>query len=566
MLAIATALVFSGAMKCGFICFDDNRYVDHNPALEAGLSARGLEWAFTTNLTRLSQTSEYWQPLTLLTRLADYEMFRFDPWGHHLTSVVLHLLTGMALFGALCRLTGSEGRSAIVAALFLLHPMHVEPVLWVSARKDLVNALFFVLTLWIYGWYAERPNWRRYLAVFAGVLAANMGKPMAVSLPCILLLLDVWPLRLFSLAHRDGWRCARRLALEKIPLFAVTIGVAVLAFLVQKDIGALAGADSLPLWCRLGNASVAIATYVLKAFAPLNLAVFYPHPGTAVSIGAATLAAIGIIAASVAAWRHRETRPWLLVGWSWFLIVLAPVAGIIQIGEQAMADRYSYLAFIGIFTAFVWQGAEWAEAISRRAGRPLGVAVRALQFAFLAWFSVLSFRQAHTWRSSESVFRHALSATSGNYIAHYNLGAVLLDQGRHDEAKWHLNEAARIREPFLRLQLAAADSAEARGDYSAAIPRLNRVLLIVPWNAELRQRLGNLLALNRQPGKALFQFNEALRFRPDWIQPRISIAVVLIGEGEIQKAESILRGVLEKEPANADAQKLLAAVASKGRA
>jgi len=553
-LALLTALVFHRARDCGFLCFDDDLYVDRNAALEAGLSLRGLVWAFTTNLTHFSPSAEYWQPLTSLSRLADYEMFRFDPRGHHLTSVLLHVLTGLALFGALRRLTGSVNRSGIVAVLFLLHPMHVEPVLWLSARKDLVNALFSVLTLAVYGWYAARPGWRRYLVVFACVLGANMGKPMAVSLPLLLLLLDVWPLRRLTFENGIPWRDARRLVAEKIPLFVLTFGVAALAFLVQQEIGALAGSDSLPLWSRLGNAALATATYVGKAFVPVNLAIFYPHPGTSLPLLPAGLAALGIAAVTLLAWWQRSARPWLLVGWLWFLAVLAPVSGIIQIGEHAMADRYSYVAFIGIFTAVVWQVAEWLRAPALRIAVPAAV---------LVGFSLLSFRQVETWRSSESVFRHALAVTSGNYIAHYNLGAVLLDAGRRDEAAEHLREARRIREPFLRMQLSAADAAEARGDWPEAIHRLTRVQMLIPWDADLHHRLGCLLALHGQSGKALVQFDQALRHRPDWIQPRINIAAVLIGVGEVKKAATILRAILEKEPGNSDAKALLEMIQAK---
>jgi protein O-mannosyl-transferase len=563
LLAAATALAFSGARECDFICFDDNLYVDHNPALEAGLSARGLAWAFTTNLTKFSPSAEYWQPLTSLSRLADYEMFGFDPAGHHLTSVILHLATGLALFGALRCLTGSLHRSALVAALFLLHPMHVESVLWLSARKDVVNALFTVLTFWAYGWYAARPGWSRYSLVFLSVVAANMGKPMGVSLPFVLLLLDVWPLGRFSFQHGERWRNARKLLLEKVPFFAVTTGVAALAFLVQREIGAIAGSDSMPAWCRMGNAALAVMTYLFKAFVPVNLCIYYPHLGTAIPIVPAVLATLAIVALSAMAWHQRTARPWLTVGWFWFLIILAPVAGIIQIGEHAMADRYSYLAHVGIFAAAIWQGGEWLRAIAPGPSAPLAFVLRATPAAVLLCFSALTFRQVKTWQSSESVFRQAIAATSENYLAHRNLGVVLWESGRREEAAAHLNEAKRLREPFLRLQLAAADAAERRGDLAEAIPRLNRVLMIIPWSAELHQRLGNLLALTHQPGKALFQFQSALSYRPDWVQPRISIAVVLMGEGEMVKAEATLRDVLKKEPSNTDARDLLAMLAAR---
>jgi len=556
-LAILTLLIFAQAARYEFIAWDDDRYVDGNPALTAGLSAKGLTWAFTTNLTRLSESAEYWQPLTLLTRLADHELYGFHPGGHHATSVLIHLATGCALFGALLRLTGACWRSALVAALFLVHPMHVEPVLWLSARKDLVNGFFFVLTLWIYGWYVERVGWRRYLGLFAAVLAANMGKPMAVSLPFVLLLLDVWPLRRLDFSSADWFPRLRRLVLEKAPLFLLSVGVAGLAYFVQKDIGALAGADTLPLAWRFANAAVAVMTYVAKAFVPADLAFFYPHPGRGLSLLLAGASVVGIAFFSWVACRQWRPRPWLLVGWFWFLVVLAPVLGVIQIGEQALADRYSYLSFVGLFVAVVWQIGEWGGAelgvVGSRNRRRLGLVAGGIVIVF----SASAFLQVRTWRDSESVFSHALEVTRENYVAHYSLGAVLWEKGRRSDAMHHFQEAARIREPFLRYQLATAEAAAERGAYGEATTRLARVLLLVPWNTDLRFRLGTWLALDRRPGKALVQFGEVLKYRPEWTQPRLSIAAVLLAEGHAAKAERIVREVLLLEPENEEGRGLL---------
>lgn len=555
-LALMTLLIFGQAVRYDFIAWDDDRYVAQNPALTAGLSARGVQWAFTTNLTRFSETAEYWQPLTSLTRLADYQLYGFSAGGHHATSVLIHLATGLVLFGALLRLTGTCWCSAIVAALFLVHPMHVEPVLWLSARKDLVNGLFFVAALWVYGWYAARPSWRRYLALFGAVLAANMGKPMAVSLPLVLLLLDIWPLQRLDLAAADRARRAGRLILEKAPLLLLSVGVASLAYFVQKDIGALAGADTLPLPWRCANAAVALATYVGKAFVPQDLAFFYPHLGRGLNLWLVAACAMGALFVTGIAWRQRLTRPWLFVGWNWFLVVLAPVLGLVQIGEQALADRYSYLSFIGLFIGVVWQVAEMAN-VARKPW--LEGPVRAIGWlagGVIAVFSAAAFFQVQTWRDSESVFTHALDVTRENYVAHYSLGAVLLEKGRHQEAMVHLREAARIREPFLRYQLSAAEAAAQRGAYPEATMRLTRVLLLVPWNAEVRFRLGTWLMLDRQPGKALVQFAEALRYRPGWVQPRIRIAAVLFSEGQVEKADLILQEVEAQEPGNVEAREL----------
>jgi len=548
-LALVTLLLFGQSVRYGFIGFDDGRYVDHNTALEAGLSARGLAWAFSANLTHFDDSAEYWEPLTLLTRLADYQAYGFRPWGHHLTSVLLHLATGLALFGALWRLTGAQGRSALVAALFLLHPMHVEPVLWLSARKDLVNGLFYVMALWAYGWYAAGPNWRRYLVVCATALAASMGKPMAVSLPFVLLLLDVWPLRRWP-GDEAGWaRSAWLLVREKAPLFALTCVVAILAVVAQKHIGALDFHEALPPSSRLGNAALAIATYVAKAFVPVKLAFFYPHPGRNLNVTLAVAAAVAVVLVSefvVGQWRQ---RPWLPVGWSWFLLVLAPVLGLVQIGDQAMADRYSYLAFIGLFIAVVWQGAEWMQARAPRAWW--------LAFLPLCAYSVACFFQVRTWQSGQSVFSHALEVTTGNYLAEYNLGVALWAQGERDAALRHFQEAVRIRGPVLEAQIVAADAAAERGAYPEAIARLRRVLVFMPWKSDLHQQLGTWYALDHQPDRAFAQFAEALQYNPDWAQPRLGIASLLIAGGQPQKAEALLRDVLTHEPGNAEAQAML---------
>jgi len=559
-----TLVVFAQAVRSGFVAFDDDRYVDGNPALTAGLSARGFQWALTTNLTHLDESAEYWQPLTLISRLADFQAWGFDARGHHLTSVLLHLAAGLALFGALRRITGAVWRSAMVAALFLIHPMHVEPVLWLSARKDLVNGLFYILTVWAYAWYGERPGWRRYAVVFAGCLAANMGKPMAVSLPLVLLLLDFWPLGRWQPGGKNRGRQAARLVLEKLPLVVVSVGVSVLAYLVQKDIGAIAGEDVLPLGWRLGNAALACATYLAKAAVPVNLAFFYPHPGRDLNVPLAAAAALALLAVSAGSLAQGRKRPWLAMGWFWFLVVLAPVCGVIQIGGQALADRYSYLAFVGLFIAVVWQVADWVR--EPAAGRWM-VSRRAAAFlagAVVAVFSTAAFFQVQTWRNSETLFTHALEVTDENYLAHFNLGSLLLEQGRQKEGWAHVREANRIRQPFLRAQLAAADEAVRRGSFAEAVPRLVRVLMLQPWDADLHQRLGTILVLAGEPGKALVQFGEALKYRPDWIPPRLSMSEVLIAQGEPEKAGKILRGVLAREPGSDRARELIATLAGGG--
>ena len=554
VLAALSFLIFAQALRFGFVALDDNLFVDRNPALEAGLSWRGLSWAFTANLTHLDGRAEYWEPLTLVTRLADYQFFGFAPWGHHLTSLLIHLATGLALFGALQQLTSAFWRSALVAALFLVHPMHVEPVVWLSARKDLVSGLFYVLTIWAYGWFVAGQSRRRYAVFFAAFVAANMAKPMAVSLPAVLLLLDFWPLRRLRLDDPNWRRATAALCAAKLPLCAISLGVSVLAYVVQKDIGAVADDGFLPMSWRIGAAIVSIGTYLLKALVPTDLTLFYPHPGRDLSIVQAVGVGAGLALLTALVLANWRRRPWLTFGWLWFLVVIAPVSGIIQVGDQAMADRYSYLSFIGIFVAVVWQFSEWASH-----GRELTPrAATALAGTFISFFTAMACTQVQTWRSSESVFTHALIVTDENHLAHFNLGAVLWAKGRRDEARDHFAEAVRIRRPFLEYQMRAANEALGRGAVGEAIPHLVRVLMLTPWNSELHQDLGTLLVCNGEPGKALAQFSEALKYRPDWVQPRLSISEVLIAQGQPARAQSFLQEVLRADPENSRAKHLIA--------
>jgi tetratricopeptide (TPR) repeat protein len=440
--------------------------------------------------------------------------------------------------------------------------MHVEPVVWLSARKDLLSGLFYILTIWAYAAHAQRSGWWRYLVLWAAFLAANMAKPMAVSLPFVLLLLDFWPLRRVE-PGKKGWRRQiARAVWEKLGFIVVSVAVGLLAYLVQKHIGAVADDALLPLGWRIAAAAVAGITYVFKAFVPIELALFYPHPGRALSLIGAVGSGLLLLTISVAALRQHARRPWLTVGWFWFLVVIAPVSGIIQVGDQMMADRYSYLAFVGLFLAAVWQVAEWAAPRAEKGNYLSPRGARLLGAGVLGVFTVAAAMQVQTWKSSEAVFTHAIEVTENNHVAHFNLGATIWEQDptRRDEALAHMREAGRIRRPFLDYQLRAADEALARGALGEAIPRFVRVLMLTPWDTDLRQRLASTLVRHREPGKALVQFNEALRYQPRLIPPRLSIAEILIAHDQQARAERVLRDVLSIDPRNGEALALLASL------
>jgi hypothetical protein len=400
-LALLTLAAWLPTLRNGFVNLDDGLYVTGNPHVRQGLTRESLAWAMTANV------ANNWHPLTLLSHLLDVQLFGLDPAGHHATSLLLHLANVLLLFAVLTKMTGAPGRSAAVAALFAVHPAHVESVAWVAERKDMLSALFWLLAMGAYERYARRPSPGRYLLVALAMALGLAAKPMVVTLPFALLLLDVWPLERLQL----GWK---RLIIEKLPLLALSAASSLITLRYQRT--SLAPLDVLPWSFRLAGAAVSYAAYLGKLLLPRNLAVFYPVPLEIPAweiLGAVTLLA-AITAVSV--WKARRA-PWLLVGWLWFLGTLVPVIGLVQVGRQAMADRYTYLPSIGLFLAIVW--GIWELAGERR------VLLATAAAAVIALLAVGTWRQANYWKDSDALYRHALAVTHGNYLAHLGLAKAL---------------------------------------------------------------------------------------------------------------------------------------------
>jgi tetratricopeptide (TPR) repeat protein len=560
-LAAITFAVFWQTAHFAFLNYDDDLFVSENPKLAAGLSWPGIAWAFKANLTYHERGAEYWEPLTLITRLADVQFHGLDPSGHHLTSVLLHLAAGLVLFGAMNALLRSAVRAGFIAALFLVHPLHVEAVVWLAARKDVLNGLFYFATIWAYAWYAARPNWRRYALVCASFLAANMAKPMAVSLPLVLLLLDFWPLgRIpWPLSFPSSIRLGLRIGLEKIPLLMIAAGVSLLAVLGQKDHGAMGDDVLYPLPVRIGNAAISFCAYLGQTFVPTDLAIFYPHPGNALNWPLAVVCSIACLAITVVCALQAGRRPWLIVGWAWFIIVLLPVAGIVQIGEMSRADRYTYVALTGIFILCAEQASEWIGVWLSRVPSPAAfrAMIAAGLSAILGVAALLAWRQTATWRDSISVFSHAIAVTDDNYIAQANLGAALFATGHQSEGLRHYSEAIRLQKPVLDFHRRAGDEAERRGDFAAAIHHYGKVVTVLPSDAESHRRLGELLFHVGDYPKALVQYNEVLHYKRNDVPARLWIARILILEHRIPEARGLLGYVLHSNPANTEAQQLL---------
>jgi len=424
--------------------YDDNVYVTDSAPVRDGWNRESIRWAFS------SFDGANWFPLTRLSWMLDAEFHGLVAGRFLMTNLLLHALASALLAAALARMTGRLGPSAFTAAVFAVHPLHVESVAWVSARKDPLSAVFFMLALLLYAERREpRPSRLRDTAIFGCAALGLMSKPTVVTLPFVLLLLDVWPkgrLGDGSAPAAERLRAVARLALEKLPLFALSAVFSVVTFLAQRSGGTVAPLDALPVSLRIANALVSYASYLGKAFWPTRLAIFYPHAEASVPTGMAAAAAILLLAVTLVAWHERGRRPYLAVGWLWFLGTLFPVIGLVQVGSQAMADRYMYLPLVGLGIAVAW-GAN--DALARVRGRgPILAIAGCSAVAALAATTTAELRH---WRDSEALFRHALAVTEENHVAHSYLGTALLAQGRTGEAIRHYQISLRIRPDQLAL-------------------------------------------------------------------------------------------------------------------
>ncbi|PTX90665.1 tetratricopeptide repeat protein [Opitutus sp. ER46] len=564
-LALLTALLFARACGNGFVNYDDNLYVTGNEHVLAGLTPESVRWALTAEVV------SNWHPLTVLSHQLDVTLFGRNAAGHHATSVLLHALNAALAFLVLRRLTGAYWRSALVAALFAWHPLRVESVAWIAERKDVLSGCCFFLCLWSYTAYVERrrrgaPAWGWYGLTLLTCGLGLTAKPMLVTLPCLLLLLDFWPLRRFGGAAvaTVGAEEAKEappatlasLLLEKVPLLLLAGAAAVVTYLVQADSGAVSGA--LGLGARLANAVIAVWRYVGHLLVPTDLAVLYPHPGHW-HPGLVWLAATGLVAVTVAVlWRARR-EPWLAVGWCWFLGMLVPVSGVVQVGLQAMADRYTYLPAIGLTIIAVWGGAELLERRRAGAGRPdaprhLGGGVVVAVVLVLGAFAVATVRQIGVWRDSLTLFNHTLAvAGEGNYLAYDNRGVAYGEAGQAELAFADHQKAVALRPEYPDANNNLGRALAARGRFQEAIAHYRVALKGKPNQLEVHNNLANALADTGALDEAITHYRFVLERAPRHVNARNGYAVALAMQGRVPEAERELREVLRLEPGNAGA-------------
>ncbi len=508
-LFVAAVAVHARACGNGFVNFDDETYVVRNPHVRAGLGADGLRWALT------STAASNWHPLTWLSLQADAALYSPGPWGFHLTSVLLHGANVVLVFLVFRGMTGALWRSALAAGLLAVHPLHVESVAWVAERKDVLSAFFGWLAVGAYARYAERPSVGRYLPVALALALSLLAKPMWVTLPALLLLLDYWPL---GRRTPDGARPRLgRLAAEKIPLLALSAGSSTITIVAQRGGEAIGSLDRLPLAARVGNALVAYVRYLGKAFWPVDLAVFYPHAGDRLPFWEAATAGAGLLAVSAIVLALGRRFRYLPVGWFWYLVALVPVIGLVQVGSQSMADRYTYLPLVGIYVGLSWAVAD-AEAARQASGaRRVGTAVA---LAALVLLAARTWNQIGTWHDSVSLWRHALAVTSDNYLAHHNLGKAW------DEAAAAQRDATNRRQTLER----------AVREYESAL-RLKPDLWLTRYN------LGVALAGTGELHGATVQFEQAVRINPDFALGHYNLALALAQQGNAEAAAAEARAV-----------------------
>jgi protein O-mannosyl-transferase len=523
LLAAGTLLVYAPAIFHPFINYDDSDYVTQNSHVQAGLDVKTLAWALT------STEQANWHPLTWLSHALDCQLYGLNPHGHHLTSVLFHTANVVLLFLLLQAATGATGMSAMVAALFALHPFNVESTAWIAERKNLLSMFFFLLTLAAYGRHARRPGLGRYLVVAIAFALGLSAKPMLVTLPLLLLLLDYWPLgRIQGWTHSSAsfpvpqasWP---RLVLEKVPLLVLSAASSVITVLAQRGGNAAINLGAVPLYLRLGNTIYSYAKYVVKIFWPVNMAVIYPHPLGKLTFAQVGVSSIFLISISVVVWHWRKRYPYAIVGWLWFLGTLVPVIGIVQVGAQGMADRYMYIPEIGIFIMLVWGLNDCAAAqpwVSQ--SRVSGFAIKASAVALLIGLGALTVRQIGYWSSSYSLWSHTLATTQDNFVANDELGGLLLREGKPEALQYF--EAAAREAPFDPVSHGAvAASLQDRGDLQGAVREYTIALRAKDPNflAYTYANLAIIHSLLGNDSEAHEEAERAMRYDPDGIREMV---------------------------------------------
>ena len=562
LLAAITWAVFAQTVAYDFINYDDNSSVYENVEVRKGLSLRGIGWALTHS------DAELWNPLSTISHMVDCQMFGLKPGGHHFNNVLLHSLAVIVLFLVLKEMTGAFWRSAFVAAVFAIHPLRVESVAWVVERKDVLSGLFFMLTLAAYVRYTRRQTLWRYLLVALLFACGLMSKAVSVTVPCLLLLLDYWPLGRFDntkIVRSTGnlwWSrmpIPRRLVVEKVPLLLLSVGASIATLFAQK--GAISSLEKLPLLSRINNAFIAILDYLGQTFWPTKLAVYYPYPANGPALWQIALSVTLLIAISASVFALRDKRPYLLTGWFWFVGMLVPNIGIVQAGSQARADRFTYLPHIGLCILVTWAVADMTTAWRRRhfiMGVTAAMAIIALMF--------LAEAQTRYWRNSESLWIHTITVNPQSPVAEGALGSALMTQGRIDEAITHFKRGLEIWSTDAGARNNFGNALLETGQLDEAIAQYNKALEFQPNNVMAYYNLGVAYFRKGNLDEAIIHYKKAIEIQPDYPDGYDQLGNTLLQKGDVDAAIASWETSLKTQPANVTTRNNLAIVlAQRGR-
>jgi tetratricopeptide (TPR) repeat protein len=551
-LVISTLLIYFQVGTFEFVNFDTGKYVYQNNIVKDGLTLKGIKWAFTTFFF------SNWHPLTWLSHMLDVQLYGLHPGRHHLSNVIFHIVNTLMLFIVLRRMTGKLWQCGFVAALFALHPLHVESVAWVSERKDVLSALFGLLVLWSYTRYVQKPGVGRYVPVLLFFILSLMAKPMMVTLPFLLLLLDYWPLRRlnFEGLNKTDPPAKRSpaiwfLIIEKLPLFIASAAASAVTYYAQRAWGSVVSLDTYPFHIRIANAMTAYVSYIAKMIWPTQLAILYPY-GQVIPAWQTWLAGCLIIGLTLLAVLYYKSRPWFPVGWFWFLGTLVPVIGLVQVGAQSMADRYTYVPYIGLFIIIAWG---FFEFLKQWPNPKFKFAVVALVVS--GALMAVSWQQIGYWKNSETLFKRAIEVTQNNYVAENNLGHALLMKGNFAEAVEHFKKCLDINPRFATAHLNMGLVYTQQDKPQAALQAYAYALAEKPDFAEAYNFAGKTHYGLGNYEQAVFNYQQAIKFNPDYTEAHNNLGNALVRLGDHDEALASYQQALTLNPEYADTYKNL---------
>jgi tetratricopeptide (TPR) repeat protein len=550
LVLACTFAVYAPVLRHGFVEWDDPTYVTENEHVRSGLNANGIAWAFTSTGT------SNWHPLTWLSHMLDVQLYGVEPWGHHLTSLLLHLVNTVLLFVALRRLSGAAWRSLAVTALFALHPLHVESVAWVAERKDVLSTSFWFAAVWAYARFLERRTPARYavVALFFGL--GLLAKPMLVTLPLTLLIVDYWPLRR---GGRGGWAAVQPLVVEKLPLFAMSLASSIMTWLAQRTYGAVV---DTPLGVRIATAALGYWAYLEKMLWPVHLAAFYPYDLQPSLAESAAKAAALVLLTIAMAWLGRR-RAYLRAGWLWYLVTLLPVIGLVRVGQQSMADRYTYVPLVGVFMMIVWGAADLVARVRATRVARAGLAVGALLLG--ATLAIAARRQVDVWKDGVTLWEHAIAVGGNSTISQNNLGVAFEHSGRLEEGATHYSEAIRLEPRHAKAHCNLGNARFAQGRFAEAIPAYENALQLDPSYELARRNLAkchfNLANSEWRQGHvdvAVREYQESIRWTPDDAAYHRALGMALLQQGHGDEGIAAIQRALEIDPGSASTHDVLA--------